>query len=116
MASGYLGKCKECARADQRARYRDKRDHCRAADRERNKTPARREQHHKYGRDYRARYPEKRKAHMAVWRAVRDGRLERQPCRICGRAEHVHAHHENYAEPLKVEWLCVNHHAEAHKP
>jgi len=57
---------------------------------------------------------EKRKAHRAVNNAVRDGRLARQPCEICG-ALKVEGHHEDYSKPLDVVWLCRKHHAELHR-
>lgn len=57
--------------------------------------------------------PDKRKAHITVGNAVRDGRLLRQACEICG-AKQVHAHHEDYSKPLEVKWLCSTHHAEHH--
>jgi hypothetical protein len=59
--------------------------------------------------------PEKVAAHKAVERALRKGILVRQPCEVCGAASRVHAHHENYAEPLAVRWLCALHHKDAHR-
>lgn len=52
-------------------------------------------------------------AHDAVRAAVKSGRLERRPCEECG-AEKVHAHHDDYAKPLDVRWLCPYHHVHAH--
>ena len=56
----------------------------------------------------------KRAAHIIVGNAIRDGRLAKKPCRICG-DEKSEAHHDDYAKPLKVKWLCRKHHAEHHK-
>jgi ribosomal protein S27AE len=56
----------------------------------------------------------KRKAHVIIGNAIRDGRLEKQPCEICGDAQ-VHAHHDDYAKPLDVRWLCITHHNEWHR-
>ncbi|HXK36406.1 MAG TPA: hypothetical protein VJ553_02395 [Candidatus Paceibacterota bacterium] len=53
------------------------------------------------------------KAHKAVNIALRNGDLERQLCEVCGR-DHAHAHHDNYSKPLKVRWLCIRHHIQAH--
>jgi hypothetical protein len=51
---------------------------------------------------------EKKRAHTAVRDALRSGRLNKQPCEVCGsRAE---AHHEDYSKPLDVRWLCSKHH------
>lgn len=53
-------------------------------------------------------------ARQKLRKAVKKGRIERQPCEVCG-AENVHGHHEDYNEPLKVNWLCPKHHAEVHR-
>lgn len=45
--------------------------------------------------------------------AVRDGRVIRQPCLVCG-AEKVEAHHPDYAKPLEVLWFCRPHHKAHH--
>lgn len=47
--------------------------------------------------------------------AIRDGRLVRQPCRICG-TEPAEAHHFSYDEPLIVDWLCKSCHMKLHYP
>ena len=56
---------------------------------------------------------EKIKARSAVYIALGQGRLHRQPCQVCG-AEPADAHHEDYTKPLDVQWLCHVHHCEAH--
>ncbi len=45
--------------------------------------------------------------------AVRDGRLSREICEVCGR--YAEAHHENYSQPLIVRWFCRKHHRELHQ-
>ena len=57
------------------------------------------------------RNPVKRRAHLDVRNAIRRGEMERKPCH-CGLP--AEAHHEDYAAPLDVEWLCRKHHAERH--
>lgn len=52
------------------------------------------------------------KARRAVRQALLQGKLERRPCETCG--DRAQAHHEDYARPLDVQWLCSRHHAEAH--
>lgn len=54
------------------------------------------------------------KARSAVANAVRDGRLLREPCEVCGK-EKVDAHHDDYSKPLQVRWLCRAHHAAHHR-
>lgn len=58
--------------------------------------------------------PRKYAAHKAVTIAVRQGRLQRQPCEECGSTRRVHAHHDNYSRPLDVRWLCSTHHKRHH--
>jgi len=55
----------------------------------------------------------KAKAANAANYAIRTGLLTRQPCEKCGAAE-VEAHHEDYAKPLDVRWLCRTHHRQHH--
>jgi hypothetical protein len=57
---------------------------------------------------------EKRACHVIAGNAIRDGRLIKRPCEVCG-ADEVDAHHDDYAKPLGVRWLCRKHHAEHHK-
>lgn len=59
------------------------------------------------------RNPAKRAAHVLVGNALRDGRLIRQPCEVCG--ERAQAHHDDYGKPLDVRWLCPTHHSEWHR-
>ena len=37
--------------------------------------------------------------------AIRDGRIVRGPCEVCGTRRHVDGHHDNYGEPLVVRWI-----------
>lgn len=60
-------------------------------------------------------YPEKHKARDIVRRAKKSGKLIPKPCFICGEIN-VHAHHEDYFNPLDVKWMCAQcHHKEHHK-
>lgn len=58
------------------------------------------------------RNPEKKRAAVAVNNALRDGRLTRQPCEVCG--ARAQGHHDDYSKPLEVRWLCSTHHAAHH--
>lgn len=53
----------------------------------------------------------KAKAVNVVNHAIRDGKLTRQPCEVCGNLN-SQAHHEDYSKPLEITWLCVKHHNE----
>ena len=61
-------------------------------------------------------------AHKGVSRAIRDGILKPKPCEVCGKfpffkngRRGTEAHHEDYAKPLMVRWLCKQHHFEVHR-
>jgi sterol desaturase/sphingolipid hydroxylase (fatty acid hydroxylase superfamily) len=45
--------------------------------------------------------------------AIKTGKLIRLPCEICG-APKTDAHHDDYAKPLEIRWLCRSHHREHH--
>jgi hypothetical protein len=77
-------------------------------------TPDARAKHRENARQYRARNPEKVRAHNAVRHAVKMGRLQRTGCAVCG-AGNAHAHHHDYTKPLDVIWLCKTHHADEHR-
>jgi hypothetical protein len=63
--------------------------------------------------NWRRRHPEKYLAHVAVQRALANGDLVKGNCEICGNPT-VDAHHDNYRKPLKVRWLCRQHHTRVH--
>lgn len=54
-------------------------------------------------------------AHKRVEKAIVSGRMIAQPCQRCGAVELVHAHHDDYAHPFDVMWLCPMHHRERHR-
>lgn len=53
------------------------------------------------------------RAYRELNSAIRNGRVQRQPCERCG-VSRVEAHHEDYSKPLHVRWLCIRHHKERH--
>lgn len=55
------------------------------------------------------------KVQAKVSEAKRKGLLATRPCEICGSITRIHAHHDNYAKPLDVKWLCSLHHRQRHK-
>ena len=65
-------------------------------------------------RNYIKRNPIKRSATIAVGNAIRDGKLIKKCCEVCGNVESF-AHHDDYNKPLLVRWLCDFHHKEWHK-
>ena len=107
---GHQGKCKECTKADSIANRWKNIDRYREYDRSRGNR-----QGIEYTREYRKRNKLKYAAHNAVNNAIRDGRLERQNCEVCGTNEHIEAHHDDYGMPLSVRWLCSAHHKQWHR-
>jgi hypothetical protein len=109
MTDGHLGKCKECTKIDVRGNYRIRLSDKHAYDKARTKTTERRlsrlAQHIRWAE----RHPEKERAHRKVHNALRDGRLVRLPCEMCGETK-TQAHHDDYAKPLEVRWLCFRCH------
>jgi hypothetical protein len=126
MRDGHLNKCKECTCADVRANRQANRHYYIEVDRQRAMRPDRVESRRAYARSphgrrvtraikeaWASRNPEKRRAEWAVNNAIRDGRLHRQPCDVCGAK--AQGHHPDYTKPLDVQWLCPAHHKAEHR-
>jgi hypothetical protein len=105
-----LRQCKPCYRAKVRKYRQDNIDKVRAYDRDRGNR-----QDKKYLAKYRRQNPVKYKAVTMVNHAIRDGRLHREPCEVCKTETRIHAHHDDYAKPLNVRWLCSAHHSQWHR-
>lgn len=114
MADGRLNKCKECTKRDVQANYAKTRAEKSAYEQERSQRPERKSAALGYQRTRRSKHPEKCKARQAVSNAVRDKRLAKQPCEVCGTTVDVEAHHHDYSKPLDVQWLCFKHHRADH--
>jgi hypothetical protein len=62
-----------------------------------------------------AKHPLAKKAHAAVYAAVKSGKLVKpKNCQGCGKEKPLHAHHVNYLVPLDVMWLCFSCHRLEH--
>ena len=92
---GRQSQCKECQRQYQREHYVNNKKRYEARDKNRQKNSI------------------KAKAVTIVRDALRKKLLVRQPCEECG-AEKAEAHHDDYAKPLEVRWLCRTHHRQHH--
>ena len=105
MADGYLNKCKDCAALDVRQNRLDKIDQYREYDAQRpNKSERIKKCFIRKKAD-----PQKEMKHRVrslADKALRDGRLKKQPCFFCGKTDQVEIHHPDYSKPLKVYWLC----------
>ena len=124
---GFMAICKACHRANVKANREANADYYREFDRARanlphrvaaraayQQTPQGKEALRRGTKAWERRNPVKKAASTAVNNAIRDGRLIRQPCEVCGK-DKAHAHHDDYSKPLDVRWLCTTHHAEWHK-
>lgn len=110
MLDGHLNKCKQCAKNDifNHRHFSDQREKILAYDRARGNR-----QSYDYFVKYNEKYPKKYKAKSQVNNALRSKKLLKEPCEICGKTK-VHGHHDDYDKPLKVRWLCAEHHRQWH--
>jgi protein-arginine kinase activator protein McsA len=130
MADGHLNKCKQCAKKDVSKNYAENIEHYKAYERARSGLPHRvkaREDYEKSdagkiaGNECKAKWtrrnPIKRMANVIVGNAVRDGKLIKPSfCESCGSSPNrIHGHHDDYAFPLVVRWLCPGCHNKWHK-
>ena len=113
MADGHLGKCKECTKKDNNENRKKNHEHFMAYDRARAVLPHRVENRKRVTFEYAMKFPQRMVANYTVTRAVRNGKLSKLPCLICGSTKVV-AHHPDYDRPLDVVWLCQMHHKQAH--
>lgn len=95
MADGHLNQCKQCANKASRRRYEEDPE----------AQVARVEA-------YRSREPHRYKARSLAYSAVRRGTIRREGCEVCGGKAEMH--HDDYAQPLVVRWMCRTHHREMH--
>lgn len=113
MSDGHLGKCKECAKKDVTDRYYSEEGNKKIIEYEKKrfKDKKRKEKLKIYQLKRRKKYPGKNKCRYILKNAIRDGRIIKKPCQICG-LEKSEGHHTDYRSPLKVVWLCRKHHLE----
>ena len=114
MGDGHLNKCKQCTKNDVNSHRKNNLEKIREYDRKRGKLAHRIKQRTEITRIWRAEDTRRQKAHLAVSRAIRSGRIQREPCIRCGEIKSL-AHHEDYDKPLDVMWLCQPCHKQRHK-
>lgn len=112
MADGHLNKCKTCNKKDTSEHRSNNLEKIREYDRNRGKLPHRIELKNKINERWRKAHPDRSNAQQKLRRAVRTGKVKKQPCWVCG--EKAEAHHPDYSNPLDVVWLCVMHHRQTH--
>lgn len=109
MADGHLNKCISCTKEDSIKNRLKNIEKYREYDRHRGSRQSK-----EYCKEYRNRFPQKYKAHCIVNNAIRDGKLFKERCCVCGSSEKIHAHHDDYLKPLNVRWLCSACHSQWH--
>lgn len=132
MADGRLGKCKSCTKRDalayrleniNRIRAYDRarglttkhRKKVKAAYKKRTSTKAGRKREWEKSKQYRLAAKLARATYTILWNEIKGGRIKKQPCARCGSKRKIHAHHEDYAKPLDVTWLCIKCHGMRHR-
>ena len=130
MADGFLNKCKECAKEDARQNRDENIERYREYDRNRGKLDHRKEVVAKYAKTEEGKLAHrkarekwtasnliKRAAAVIVGNAVKNKKLVKKDyCENCGvSGVRIHGHHDDYAKPLEVRWLCSKCHCAWHK-
>ena len=104
--------CKDCHRIYTFKYRMEHREQNRKMQREYIHTPKGKEITKKQILKYRLLNPLAVKAVKKLNKAVKSGKIIRQPCIVCG--EKAQAHHPDYNKPLDVIWLCPFHHKNLH--
>ena len=130
MADGHLNKCKSCTKKDTKANTLKNHDYYIEYDKNRANLPHRIEGRKSYSQTDEGKATArkakdkwiklnviKRASQYLVQNHVENGRLIRGTvCEDCKVAHYrLHGHHDDYAYPLAVRWLCPKCHAKWHK-
>jgi len=100
-------------------RYEVKKEELKEYHRNYNKTEKGREVSSRALMKQNLKYPEKALARRLLLEAVRYNKIDKpNMCSNCKRVyadkKYIHGHHEDYAKPLDVVWLCVQCHSDVH--
>lgn len=112
MADGYAQVCIECHKMRMKIR-RLTNPKVQEYDRIRYHQSDRKLASRKNAKEWNTKNPDGYRAHYIVHNAIRDGKLQKLPCVICGNAK-AHAHHKDYSRPLDVVWMCPQCHQRMH--
>ena len=115
MADGHLNKCKKCTKGDVSSHRAANLEKTREYDRKRGGLRHRIESNTKRTKEFRRKFPERYKAHIALNNAVRDGKIHKpELCSVCGLRRQIEGHHDDYNKPIDVVWLCSACHSKLH--
>ena len=125
MADGHINICKGCTKDRVKSYRKANIETIREHDKKRGMLPDRVNARKEYRKTekgklavanahkrYKEKNPLRHYARLALNNALRDGRIDKHLCFICG--DKSEAHHPDYSRPLDVMWLCNKHHREAH--
>lgn len=130
MKGGRVNKCKECNKKDVRKNRSDNLEYYRDYDKRRANDPKRVKARQEYAKTEQGienankaklawidRNPFKNLASAKVRNALRDGKLSKpSKCESCGSdKKRIVGHHNDYAKPLEVTWLCDKCHRDWHR-
>jgi hypothetical protein len=129
MGDGHLNKCKPCVKSRVNKHREVNLETIREYDKRRSNKPHRVKARKDYQQTeagklakkkamdaYNKRYPMAYATHVIAGNAIRDGKLiPASSCSICGSAEKIEGHHDDYTKPLDVRWLCEQCHKAWHK-
>jgi hypothetical protein len=114
MADGHLNKCKDCTKKDSEMRFKEKLNDPNWVIKERERQRKKEAKRRVLGLvkpPIRKQYDKSK--YKEYVNAIRDKKIKRAPCVICGESK-SQGHHEDYDKPLDVVWLCVRHHQDRH--
>lgn len=98
MADGYLNKCKSCTKKDVQDRYNDPtaRQRIQEYEKQRSQKPERKAMVKKYHQNLRKKDPEKTRIRRMTSNWIRDGKIKKEPCQVCGTNQKIQTHHTDY--------------------
>lgn len=130
MADGHLNKCKSCTKKDTKANILKNHDYYIEYDKNRANLPHRIEGRKHYSQTDAGKAVHKqavnkwqkaniikRGVHYLLQNSIESGKLIKSPnCEDCKIENNsLHGHHDDYAYPLIVRWLCSKCHSKWHK-
>lgn len=127
MSDGHLNICKECTKKRIEIHRKNNIEKIREYDRNRPNVCDRYEKNKiyrqnntekikQYKRKWKTKNKEKVNAENKLRRAIIAGKVNKpEKCEICGKITKLEAHHQDYSQPLKVQFLCMTCHKLEHK-
>jgi len=109
---GFTSSCKSCLKSRDAIRYVKEREYRSLRRKEYMSTPEGKAAHSRATTAWKDKNAVRRAAHVILGNAVKNGKIKKQPCWVCG--EKAVAHHPDYDRPLDVVWLCQHHHKKTH--